>query len=510
MVEEQMKIITKLISVTALWGIVCVSDANGQCRLTYTFSGEAAGDLMGKSVASAGDLNGDGYDDVIVGAMSHDGVGSNSGRAYVFSGFEGDTLFVFSGEAQYDYFGVSVAAAGDVNNDGIGDVIIGAYMSDLNAVDTNTGRAYVYSGANGGVLYVFNGEVSGDRLGVSVSGAGDVNNDGFDDVIVGAYSNYEMASAAGKAYVFSGQTGELIHDFLGEAAWNLFGYTVAGAGDVDNDGYDDVIVGAPANTNTYFEAGRAYVFSGKTGEGLYTFDGESEQSYFGWSVGPAGDVNKDGRQDLIVGALRFLGNDGMVGGLAYVFSGVNGQRLFRFNAEGTGDSFGESVWTAGDIDRDGYGDIIIGAPEYAAGKGRTYMFSGQTGDSLSLFSAVEDDFLGISVASAGDIDADGFGDVIIGAYYNDGAGTNAGRAYVYSGCGKCCVGLYGDVNGDGDEANILDLNYIVNRIFRGGPTARCAQESDVNGDGVAQNILDLNFLVNRVFRGGAAPRGCNL
>jgi len=247
-----------------------------------------------------------------VGASWNDAGGSGAGRAYVYSGQTGSLLWTFTGEEQYGALGNSVSGAGDVNEDGCDDLIVGAphWGYDLPFF---SGWAYVYSGQTGDLLWTFTGEAEQDHFGSSVSGAGDVNNDGYDDLIVGAQDNDAGGGWAGRAYVYSGQTGALLQTFTGEAELDRFGSSVSGAGDVNNDGYDDLIVGAQANDAGGDYAGRAYVYSGQTGALLQTFTGEAGEG-FGGSVSGAGDVNNDGRADLIVGA---WGYDGV--GRAYVY-----------------------------------------------------------------------------------------------------------------------------------------------------------------------------------------------
>ena len=140
-----------------------------------------------------------------------------------------------------------------------------------------------------------------------------------------------------------------------------------------------------------------------------------------------------------------------------------------------------------------------------------YVYSGKTGDTLITFGGESSgDLFGVRAASAGDIDNDGFPDFIISAYLSDSGGVHAGRVYVYSGCDlSCCVGDRGDLNGDGTDANILDLTFAVDRIFRGGSASDCSEEADINADGTPHNVLDLTFLVDRIFRGGPAPGPCN-
>ena len=327
-----MKFTNLIFSLSIIILIVAVSTANSQCPPVYTFTGEAAVDFFGWSVASAGDVNNDGFDDLIVGALFNDAGGTDAGRAYVFSGLNGDTIYVFTGEAAGDFFG-RVASAGDVDNDGFDDIIVGAYGND--AGGTQAGRAYVFSGQTGDTIYVFTGEAAGDRFGLSVASAGDVDNDGFDDLIVGAYLNDAGGTDAGRAYVFSGQTGDTIYVFTGEAANDEFGISVASAGDVNNDGFYDLIVGARLNDAGGNRAGRAYVFSGQSGDTIYVFTGEAAFDWFGGSVASAGDVNNDGFDDLIVGA-QFNDGGGTAAGRAYVFSGLNGNTIYVLTGEATG------------------------------------------------------------------------------------------------------------------------------------------------------------------------------
>ncbi|MCJ7459407.1 MAG: FG-GAP-like repeat-containing protein, partial [candidate division Zixibacteria bacterium] len=157
-----------------------------------------------------------------------------------------------------DNFGYSVSGAGDVNNDGYADLIVGALLNS--AGGSFAGRAYVYSGQTGALLYTFTGEAAGDEFGCSVSGAGDVNKDGYADLIVGTFA-YPGGTYAGRAYVYSGQTGALLYTFTGAAANDQLGVSVSGAGDVNKDGYADLIVGAHGNSAGGSFAGRAYVYS---------------------------------------------------------------------------------------------------------------------------------------------------------------------------------------------------------------------------------------------------------
>ena len=413
------------------------------------FTGVAAGDDFGYSVASAGDVNGDGFDDVVVGAYQNDAGGANAGRAYIyFGGVTVDNFpdVVFTGAAAGDNFGMSVSSAGDVNGDGYADVMIGAYHND--AGGSNAGRAYIYFG--GAAMdttadVVLTGAAATDFFGYSVSTAGDVNGDGYSDVIVGAYCNDAAGSNAGRAYLYFG--GALIDDvadvtLTGEAATDNFGYSVSGAGDVNGDGYSDVIVGAYGNDAGGLNCGRAYVFFGgatmdETAD--VTLTGAAASDYFGSCVSAAGDVNGDGYDDIVVGA---YGNDaaGSNAGAAYVYLGgasMNNVADVMLTGVAASDNFGNSVGGC-DINGDGYSDVIVGAYGNDAGgvtAGRAYVYCGgavmdNTADVVFTGAAANDCF-GNSVSRAGDVNGDGYDDLIVGAPYNAGGGTDAGRAYLY-------------------------------------------------------------------------------
>jgi hypothetical protein len=462
--------------------------------------------LFGYSVSGAGDVNNDGYADLIVGAPYNGAGGTSAGRAYVYSGHTRALLYTFTGEAAGNQFGYSVSGAGDVNNDGYADLIVGAPGND--AGGTDAGRAYVYSGQTGALLYTFTGEAAGDRFGVSVSGAGDVNNDGYADLIVGAGWNNAGGTNAGRAYVYSGQTGALLYTFTGAAADDRFGRSVSGAGDVNKDGYADLIVGAYNNDAGGTDAGRAYVYSGQSGALLYTFTGEAAGDRFGGSVYGAGDVNNDGYADLIVGAFY---NDagGADAGRAYVYSGQTGALLYTFTGEAAGDLFGTSVSGAGDVNNDGYADLIVGAPYNGAGgteAGRAYVYSGLTAALLYTFTGeAAGNAFGASVSGAGDVNNDGYAELIVGAPFHDAGGTAAGRAYVYS-----CTPPYlcGDANAD-VKVTVSDVVYLINYLFKGGPAPLCPPApyltcGDANGDGKV-TVSDVVYLINYLFKGGPPP-----
>ena len=324
-----------------------VNDAPSFDQVTFTrgatFEGESAGDNFGFSVAALGDIDGDGVPDLIAGAPFDDNTGLNAGSARVISGADGSTIYTFNGNSADDRFGSLVASAGDVNGDGIGDIIIGAFQSDTNG--TESGSVSVFSGADGTQLHTFHGAEADELAGFSAASAGDVNGDGFADIIVGAYGADANGLNSGAARVYSGLDGSLLYTFAGDSAGDHFGISVAGAGDVDGDGHADLIIGAWRDDNGGNDTGSARVISGATGAILYTFNGDSPADFFGYSVAGAGDVNGDGHADVIIGAFGD-DNNGSASGSTRVISGVDGTLLYTFSGFSTGDVSGFAVAAA--------------------------------------------------------------------------------------------------------------------------------------------------------------------
>ncbi len=380
----------------------------------------------------------------------------SAGRVYVFSGQTGDTLCSLLSPTSEDsvetgYFGFSVSGAGDVDMDGFDDVIVGAFAEGPDFSPDSAGRAYVFSGRTGDTLYTLlsPNEEEGGCFGWSVSGVGDVDGDEHADVVVGAYKENPAIVPAdgGRAYVFSGATGAVLHTLTSpnEQVLGYFGFSVAGAGDVDDDGYGDVVVGAYKEVAPW-AAGRAYIFSGSTGAVLYTLASPNDDPLgeFGFSVSGAGDVNDDGHDDVVVGApLEGPGTSPPNQGRAYVFSGLDGTVLYTLTSPEGGQPFGYfgfSVSCAGDVDDDECDDVIVGAHGEAfdvspQDAGRAYVFSGRAGTLLSTLTSPNeelDGYFGFSVSGAGDVNGDGRADVVVGGYAEDPDITpeNAGRAYV--------------------------------------------------------------------------------
>jgi MYXO-CTERM domain-containing protein len=460
----------------------------------WTAESNKAGASFGRSVASAGDVNGDGYGDVIVGADTFDNGEPSEGRAFVYlgaaSGLATATAWTAESNQAFTYFGHSVASAGDVNGDGFGDVIVGAYFFDNG--QTGEGRAFVYLGSASGLSMAAAWTAESNQafayFGFSVASAGDVNGDGYGDVIVGASFFSDGETEEGRAFVYLGSASGLST----AAAWTAesnqanahFGQSVASAGDVNGDGFGDVIVEARLFDNGETDEGRAFVYlgaaSGLSTAAAWTAESNQTSALFGWSVASAGDVNGDGFGDVIVGAPGF--DNGEVNeGRAFVYlgsaSGLSTAAPWAAESNQTSALFGYSVASAGDVNGDGYGDVIVGASFFSDGEtneGRAFVYLGSasglsTAAAWTAESNQANAFFGWPVASAGDVNGDGYGDVIVGAQNFDNGETDEGRAFVYLGSDTglataaawtaesnqagaafgISVASAGDVNGDG-------------------------------------------------------------
>lgn len=437
---------------------------------------------------------------------------------------EGTTLptvpsWVAESNEEGSQFGFSVASAGDVNGDGFSDVIVGAFLQSSLA-----GRAFVFHGSVRGLSTVPNWSAEGGQInanfGESVASAGDVNGDGYDDVIVGAdgYSNGQTSE--GRAFVFHGSRAGLSSTpnwiAEGNQAVALFGSSVAGAGDVNGDGYSDVVIGAPYFDNGQTNEGRAFVYHGSP-SGLSTFPNwivESDQTQARlWGGATAGDVNDDGYADVIIGA-GFFHNGQPDEGAAFVYhgsrAGLSPTPVWIVEGGSVEVTIFGLCAAAGDVNGDGYGDVIIGAQggaEPLTSEGHAFVYHGSIDGLLSTPSWIaecdqQDALFGSTVATAGDINCDGFSDVIVGAQYYENGQIHEGRAFVYFGS---ATGLHRIFNWRG-ESDLIGADF--------GSSVACA--GDVNGDGYSDVVVGARMFTNGelaegrayVYHGGAPSNPC--
>lgn len=316
---------------------------------------------FGFAVAGVGDVNNDGFDDFAVGApRDSTSTLSQHGLVRVYSGKGGPSLHNKVGAATDQMFGCSVAGVGDLNGDGFDDFAVGSADTDL--LSTNAGRVDVYSGATGGVLFTYSSAQAGSNLGFAVSSAGDVNGDGVLDVIVGSpVEDGALGVDAGAARVYSGKSGAALQTFLGPSAGARFGESVSGAGDVNGDGIADVIVGAPRHTQgAAFQTGMARVYSG-AGALLHTFTGTTTNQSLGFAVAPAGDATQDGVADVLVGAPgEFVSGVGSATGAARLYAGGSWGLVHSYKGSAANHRFGTSTALVGDANGDARPDFAVG------------------------------------------------------------------------------------------------------------------------------------------------------
>jgi hypothetical protein len=546
-------------------------------------------DNSGQSVSGAGDVNGDGFADLIIGAIGADpggrtragesyvvfGKAGGIGRSLELSSLDGSNGFALGGIDQYDSGG-SVSGAGDVNGDGFADLIIGANQAGPGG-RVAAGESCVVFGKAGGFDaslelsaldgsngFVINGIDAIDNSGRAVSGAGDVNGDGFADLIIGASEADPGGRAtAGESYVVFGKAGGfgpslelssldgtngfVINGIDGGSIdeGDSSGFSVSGAGDVNGDGFADLIIGAPnADPGGRTRAGESYVVFGQAGgfgpslelsalDGTngFVINGFDPNDGSGLSVSGAGDVNGDGFADLIIGAPNADSGGASRAGESYVvfgkaggfapdlaLSALDGTNGFVINGIVRFDFSGRSVNGAGDVNGDGFGDLIIGAYRADPGErsyaGESYVVFGKAGgfepslelsslDGLNGFvlNGIEaSDVAGFSVSGAGDVNGDGFADVIIGAYRaNPGGRDAAGESYVVFGSL-----LFGPARQGTDGADSFQGTAAVDRYvgLKGNDTALGAGGNDAFDGGTGADVLKGGSAADTLVGGG--------
>lgn len=403
-----------MFSISLLCIASLAAQAGGETTVLDRFDSPQVWSDLGYAVAAAGDVDGDGAADYLLGLPGpFDGGAGASGRAAMISGATGNVLYDIQGGFHWDRFGASVSAGFDADGDGIPDFLIGAPAPTQ--IGSLTGMAYLYSGATGNLIHTFQAAQADTQFGEAVTLIDDVDGDGMADVVVGEPdSSPNGVSLAGEVHVYSGQNGNPLYSLSGTASIGGFGSILEPIGDVDADGTPDLFIGS---INVFGVSPAVYIHAGDSGARIWQLPG-------GTSAAGLGDLDEDGFDDFLIGEA-----DGGIHRVR-VYSGQFANQLYFLVGTSPNDSFGRTVASAGDIDGDGKDDFLVGAPAATVGgpsqTGYVAAYSGITG--THLWTRKEPGLplngsLGRSLAGLGDVDGDGYGEFLVGAL---------DRAYVYS------------------------------------------------------------------------------
>ncbi|HMQ20881.1 MAG TPA: FG-GAP-like repeat-containing protein [Planctomycetota bacterium] len=407
---------------TPLFGLLPTLAAGAQGRPIGVFPSSENPARHGFSVDGVGDLDGDGFAEVLVGAPESPGtqnLGAWVGRAVVIAGRDGRRLFDAEGVQSQSRFGLAVRGLGDLDGDGARDFAVGAPHENLGGY--RSGAVHIYSGKTFAKIRSVAGSAS-DYMGVSIANAKDVDGDGVDDFFVGGHGG--AVQNQGVALLWSGKTGTLIHRFVGANPLDFFGHAVEAGADLDADGTPDVLVGIPDEDTAGSNSGRIEAYSGKTFQRLWFVLGDLTTDNLGHSISFIGDLDADGVSDIAVGAPQFtpatLGK-----GFLRILSGKTGVSLRRWSGLALGDWFSEPVEGIGDWNGDGKPDVLVGSSRAShnglTGCGRVDVLSGVDGSILQTwFGPAAGSNFGFALRPVGDFDNNGQVDIAVGAPSHSG------------------------------------------------------------------------------------------
>lgn len=391
------------------------------------------GDDFGRTVADAGDIDGDGVPDLLVGAPFDNQGGVNSGAVWVHSGRTGSVLWARNGDFSGDNFGWALDGLGDINGDGRGDYIVGAPGWDnAGTWQSNSGAVYVISGATGGTIAFLPTNQLNANAGYAVCGLGDVTGDGVGDF---AYStpflDINGFTDNGHIAVYSGSGAHFLFSRIGEENSAFYGYSLGAARATGSPATSRLLVGEPGVDGLGVDRGRARLLN-LLGNTIASFPGSTNNEWAGAVVAGIGDANNDGWSDFAIAApyadVLFVGADA---GTVRVYSGISNTPLYSVTGATAGANMGLAMSGCGDFDGDGWDDFLVGAPNddsVTVDGGEARLVSGRTGSTMHSWTGGINDHMGRSVSSAGDLNGDGFEDIIFGA---DEAPFGAGQAYVH-------------------------------------------------------------------------------
>ncbi len=341
-------------------------------------------------------------------------------------------LYSFVGDSGLDWFGLSCAGLGDVDMDGWPDIGIGAIGAKWNG--PGSGSAYVYSGQTGQSIYRFDGDAAADQAGSGLTGVGDIDNDGFADFVVGAMGSDLVLPDAGVAKLYSGRTGNVIAIYGGEPGYSALGRSVASFGDTNADGFVDFGIGDELGAVLL---GKIHVASGFDGSIIRTVTGVDLGGGMGYTVAGAGDLDADGFDDFLGGAPFIKMGISLALGAVYAFSGKSGAVLHKHAGTKPNQYVGQVITGAGDLNADGHDDVMVGLPfddTFGSFAGAAVVLSGADFSVLrTQYGLSTDDQTGSAVAGQTDVNLDGEIDYFIASPSKDVSGLGLGSVTCYSG-----------------------------------------------------------------------------